>query len=134
MKFTHRRKIALASSVLISAFAITGTFQATAKAAGCGTWGIAMHAWNGYTASAQVVTEVAKSKGCKINQSTLTEGSVTYDAMEAGTTDVIIEDWGGGRWQKWVDRGSIVDVGSNGNIGKIGMFVAPWMEIGRAHV
>ena len=127
MKFTHRRKIALASSVLISAFAITGTFQATAKAADCGTWGIAMHAWNGYTASAQVVTEVAKSKGCKINQSTLTEGSVTYDAMEAGTTDVIIEDWGGGRWQKWVDRGSIVDVGSNGNIGKIGMFVAPWM-------
>ena len=97
MKFTHRRKIALASSVLISAFAITGTFQATAKAADCGTWGIAMHAWNGYTASAQVVTEVAKSKGCKINQSTLTEGSVTYDAMEAGTTDVIIEDWGGGR-------------------------------------
>ena len=127
MKFTHRRKIALASSVLISAFAITGTFQATAKAADCGTWGIAMHAWNGYTASAQVVTEVAKSKGCKINQSTLTEGSVTYDAMEAGTTDVIIEDWGGGRWQPWVDRGAIVDVGSNGNIGKIGMFVAPWM-------
>ena len=127
MKFTHRRKIALASSVLISAFAITGTFQATAKAAGCGTWGLAMHAWNGYTASAQVVTEVAKSKGCKINQSTLTEGSVTYDAMEAGTTDVIIEDWGGGRWQPWVDRGAIVDVGSNGNVGKIGMFVAPWM-------
>jgi glycine betaine/proline transport system substrate-binding protein len=86
-----------------------------------------MHAWNGYTASAQVVTEVAKAQGCKINQSTLTEGSVTYDAMEAGTTDVIIEDWGGGRWQPWVDRGSIVDVGSNGNIGKIGMFVAPWM-------
>ena len=47
--------------------------------------------------------------------------------MEAGTVDVIIEDWGGGRWQKWVDRGKVVVVGSNGNIGKIGMFVAPWM-------
>ena len=127
MKLTSRRKIALASSVLISAFAATVTLQSSAKAADCGTWGIAMHAWNGYTASAQVVTEVAKAQGCKINQSTLTEGSVTYDAMEAGTTDVIIEDWGGGRWQPWVDRGSIVDVGSNGNIGKIGMFVAPWM-------
>lgn len=127
MKLTHRRKIALASSVLISAFAATVTMQAPAKAAGCGTWGIAMHAWNGYTASAQVVTEVAKAAGCKITQQTLTEASVSYDAIEAGTTDVIIEDWGGGRWQKWTDRGKVVLVGPNGNVGKIGMFVAPWM-------
>ena len=127
MKLTSRRKIALASSVLISAFAATLTFQAPAKAASCGTWGMAMHAWNGYTASAQVVTEVAKAQGCKINQTTLQEAGVTYDAMEAGTTDVIIEDWGGGRWDKWVKRGKIVLVGDNGNVGKIGMFVAPWM-------
>ena len=127
MKFTSRRKMALASSVLLSAFAITATVQAPAKAASCGTWGMAMHAWNGYTASAQVVTEVAKAQGCTINQTTLQEAGVTYDAMEAGTVDVIIEDWGGGRWQKWVDRGKVVVVGSNGNIGKIGMFVAPWM-------
>ena len=86
-----------------------------------------MHAWNGYTASAQVVAEVAKANGCKINQTTLTEGSVTYDAMEAGTVDVIIEDWGGGRWKKWVDRGAIKEAGPNGNIGLIGMYVAPWM-------
>jgi glycine betaine/proline transport system substrate-binding protein len=111
MKLTGRRKIAVASSVLLSAFAITATLQAPAKAASCGTWGMAMHAWNGYTASAQVVTEVAKAQGCTINQTTLQEAGVTYDAMEAGTVDVIIEDWGGGRWQKWVDRGSIVDVG-----------------------
>ncbi len=127
MKLTSRRKIALASSVMISAFAMTATFQSSSKAADCGTWGIAMHAWNGYTASAQVVTEVAKAQGCTINQSTLTEGGTTYDAMEAGTTDVIIEDWGGGRWQKWTDRGAVVLVGANGNVGKIGMFVAPWM-------
>jgi glycine betaine/proline transport system substrate-binding protein len=86
-----------------------------------------MHAWNGYTASAQVVTEVAKAQGCTITQQTLTEASVSYDAIEAGTTDVIIEDWGGGRWKAWTDRGSVVLVGSNGNVGKIGMFVAPWM-------
>ena len=127
MKLTTRRKMAIASSVLLSAFAVTATMQAPAKAAGCGTWGMAMHAWNGYTASAQVVTEVAKAQGCTINQTTLQEAGVTYDAMEAGTVDVIIEDWGGGRWQKWVDRGKVVVVGSNGNIGKIGMFVAPWM-------
>ena len=127
MKFTSRRKMALASSVLLSAFAITATVQAPAKAASCGTWGMAMHAWNGYTASAQVVTEVAKEQGCTINQQTLTEASVSYDAIEAGTTDVIIEDWGGGRWKDWTDRGSVVLVGPNGNVGKIGMFVAPWM-------
>ena len=127
MKLTSRRKIALASSVLISAFAATVTLQSPAKAADCGTWGIAMHAWNGYTATAQVITEVAKSNGCTINQQTLTEASVSYDAIEAGTTDLIVEDWGGGRWKAWTDRGAVVQVGSNGNVGKIGMFVAPWM-------
>ena len=127
MKLTSRRKIALASSVLISAFAATVTLQSPAKAADCGTWGIAMHAWNGYTATAQVITEVAKANGCTINQQTLTEASVSYDAIEAGTTDLIVEDWGGGRWKDWTDRGSVVLVGSNGNVGKIGMFVAPWM-------
>ena len=87
-----------------------------------------MHAWNGYTASAQVVAEIAKKElGCTINQTTLEEAGVTYDAMEAGTVDVVIEDWGGGRWQEWVDRGAIVEVGPNGNIGRIGMYVAPWM-------
>ena len=86
-----------------------------------------MHAWSGYTASAQVVTEVAKAQGCTINQVTLEEAGVTYDAMEAGSVDVVIEDWGGGRWQDWVDRGAIKEVGANGNVGLIGMFVAPWM-------
>ncbi len=86
-----------------------------------------MHAWNGYTASAQVVAEVAKANGCTITQTTLEEAGVTYDAMEAGSIDLIIEDWGGGRWQEWVDRGAIVEVGDNGNVGLIGMYVAPWM-------
>jgi glycine betaine/proline transport system substrate-binding protein len=86
-----------------------------------------MHAWNGYTASAQVVAEVARAQGCTITQTTLEEAGVTYDAMEAGSVDVIIEDWGGGRWQEWADRGAIQEVGPNGNIGLIGMYVAPWM-------
>ncbi len=99
-----------------------------APVADCGDWGVAMHAWVGYTASAQVVSNVAKDKlGCNITQTTLDEGATTYDAIEAGSTDLIIEDWGGGRWQEWVDRGGVVDVGSNGNIGLIGMFVPQWM-------
>ena len=47
--------------------------------------------------------------------------------MEAGTIDVVIEDWGGGRWQDWVDRGAVVEVGDNGNVGLIGMYVPAWM-------
>jgi glycine betaine/proline transport system substrate-binding protein len=87
-----------------------------------------MHAWGGYTASAQVIAEVAKQElGCTITQTTLEEGPVTYDAMEAGTIDLIIEDWGGGRWSDWSDRGAVVEAGDNGNVGIIGMYVAPWM-------
>jgi glycine betaine/proline transport system substrate-binding protein len=74
-----------------------------------------------------VLTNVAESLGCNITQTTLDEAGVTYDAMEAGSVDVIVEDWGGGRWQEWVDRGAITEVGSNGNVGLIGMFVPAWM-------
>ena len=101
--------------------------DAAPAAAECGDWGVAMHAWVGYTASAQVLTNVAESLGCNITQTTLDEAGVTYDAMEAGSVDVIVEDWGGGRWQEWVDRGAIKEVGSNGNVGLIGMFVPKWM-------
>ncbi len=116
--------IAVSLALLLSACA-----SSEEKSAGdCGSWGIAMHAWNSYTASAQVVAEIAKNElGCTITQTTLGEAGVTYDAMEAGSVDVIIEEWGGGRWKEWVDRGAIKEVGSNGNIGLIGMYVAPWM-------
>jgi glycine betaine/proline transport system substrate-binding protein len=98
-----------------------------AAAAACGSYAIAMHAWVGYTASAQVITEVAKANGCDITQVTLAEAGVTYDAMESGSVDVVVEDWGGGRWQEWADRGALVEVGNNGNIGLIGMYVPQWM-------
>ncbi|CAB4712027.1 unannotated protein [freshwater metagenome] len=131
MKFSLGRRSATATLIIAGALILAGCSSsvnnASSSNADCGTWGLAMHAWNGYTASAQVVAEVAKANGCTINQTTLTEGSVTYDAMEAGTVDVIIEDWGGGRWKEWVDRKAIQEVGPNGNIGLIGMYVAPWM-------
>ena len=120
--------ITLASALVLSACSKSVNDSTSAASGKCGDYAIAMHAWNGYTASAQVVAEVAKKElGCNITQTTLDEGPTTYDAMEAGTIDVVIEDWGGGRWKKWTDRGKVVLVGSNGNVGKIGMFVAPWM-------
>ena len=96
--------------------------------ADCGDWSVAMHAWVGYTASAQVISDVARNAlNCNIEQIQLEEAGVTYDAMEAGSVDLIIEDWGGGRWQEWVDRGAIQEVGTNGNVGLIGMYVPQWM-------
>lgn len=137
MEIFRRHRVAMVSLVAGAAFVLSAcssvndtapaASDTAAAAADCGTWGIAMHAWNGYTASAQVVAEVAKAQGCTINQTTLEEAGVTYDAMEAGSVDVVIEDWGGGRWKEWTDRGAVVEVGENGNVGKIGMFVAPWM-------
>ncbi len=131
MKAKISRRMAAASLVAASALVLSACSSsvddASSGSGDCGSWGIAMHAWNGYTASAQVVAEVARAQGCTITQTTLEEAGVTYDAMEAGSVDVIIEDWGGGRWQEWVDRGAIQEVGPNGNIGLIGMYVAPWM-------
>jgi glycine betaine/proline transport system substrate-binding protein len=120
--------ITLASALVLSACSKSVNDSTSAASGKCGDYAIAMHAWNGYTASAQVVAEVAKKElGCTITQTTLDEGPTTYDAMEAGTIDVIIEDWGGGRWKEWVDRGAVVEAGLNGNVGLIGMYVAPWM-------
>ena len=106
----------------------TAATEEAAEVVDCGDVAIAMHGWVGYTASAQVVAEVAKNAlGCTVEQTQLEEAGVTYDAMEAGSIDVIVEDWGGGRWQEWVDRGAIQEVGTNGNVGLIGMFVPQWM-------
>jgi glycine betaine/proline transport system substrate-binding protein len=106
----------------------TAATEEAVETVACGDVGIAMHGWVGYTASAQVIAEVAKDAlGCTVEQTQLEEAGVTYDAMEAGSIDVIVEDWGGGRWQEWVDRGAIQEVGPNGNIGLIGMYVPQWM-------
>jgi glycine betaine/proline transport system substrate-binding protein len=101
--------------------------ESETAASDCGSYAIAMHAWVGYTASAQVLTNVAESLGCTITQTELGEAGLTYDAMEAGSIDLIVEDWGGGRWQEWADRGAVFELGSNGNVGHIGMFVPAWM-------
>ncbi len=107
--------------------ASTAAATSAAPAEACGSYAIAMHAWVGYTASAQVLTNIGNKLGCTITQTQLDEGAVTYDAMEAGTIDLIVEDWGGGRWKDWADRGAVVDLGPDGNIGLIGMYVPQWM-------
>lgn len=132
MKSPFSRRSAIVTTVIAAALVLSGCGNSVNDSAGeasgdCGSYAIAMHAWVGFTASSQVVTELGEELGCTITQTTLEEGPVTYDAMEAGTIDLIIEDWGGGRWQEWSDRGAVVEAGENGNVGLIGMYVAPWM-------
>lgn len=98
------------------------------KADDCGTWSIVENPWNGSRANVAVVKAVAEQElGCRIQTVLLSEGELTYTALETSQADVVLEDWGLGRWQPWVDKGSIVEVGQNGIIGFVGMFVAPWM-------
>jgi glycine betaine/proline transport system substrate-binding protein len=129
---TSKGKVAVvfaSAALALSACGGGGVDAAATEAAGgdCGSYAIAMHAWVGYTASAQVITNVAEAAGCTITQTQMDEGSVTYDAMEAGSIDLIVEDWGGGRWADWVTKGAVFELGSNGNVGEIGMFVPKWM-------
>ena len=118
---------AASSAPASSAPASSAPASSAPAAPACGKWAIAMSPWAGYTASAQVVTNVAESLGCTITQTTLDEGATTYDAMEAGSVDAVMEDWGGGRWDEWVQRGAIKEIGANGNVGLIGMYVPQWM-------
>ena len=98
--------LAACSGSCVYQAATTTEDTAAAPAVECGEVGIAMHAWVGYTATANVLTEIAKKEfGCTVNQVELAEAGVTYDAMESGSVDVVVEDWGGGRWQEWVDSG-----------------------------
>jgi glycine betaine/proline transport system substrate-binding protein len=118
-------KILIASVFLVTA--CSSPQDLTTKGE-CGTWNIVENPWNGSKANVAVVKAVAeKELGCVINTVLLSEGELTYIALESGEADVVLEDWGLGRWQPWIDKGSIVEVGQNGIIGFVGMFVAPWM-------
>jgi glycine betaine/proline transport system substrate-binding protein len=94
----------------------------------CGKWSIVENPWNGSRANVAVVKQIAEEQlGCDVEVVLLSEGDITYDAISAGSVDVVLEDWGLGRWQPWVDSGTIVELGQNGIVGFVGMFVAPWM-------
>ena len=102
--------------------------EAAPSTGDCGSWSISMSPWVGYTASAAVVTEVAKAQGCDITQKDLKE-EVAWQGFETGEVDVIIEDWDHADLvAKYVDEKKVaVAVGPNGNEGVIGYFVPPWL-------
>jgi glycine betaine/proline transport system substrate-binding protein len=100
-----------------------------AAASNCGNLNIAMNNWTGYYADAYVVGEVAKDKlGCNVKYVNLAE-EPSWNAMNAGTVDTILENWGHEDLEKKyiTDAKTVEDAGQTGNQGIIGWYVPPWM-------
>lgn len=99
------------------------------QAAACGKFNMAINPWVGYEASAYVVGYLAKTRlGCEVEYKNVKE-EVAWQGMGNGEIDVVIENWGQPDLvQRYiVDQKTAQDAGVNGNIGKIGWYVPPWM-------
>ena len=125
--------LATASALVLTACGGSSVNQAQPAADGsqaaCGEFSMAMNAWVGYTASASVVSYVAKnSLGCTVNQKDLNE-QVAWQGFESGEIDVIIENWAHADLKKkYIEDAKVAEIaGKNGNVGQIGWFVPPWM-------
>ncbi|GAA1808701.1 ABC transporter substrate-binding protein [Luedemannella flava] len=102
---------------------------ATAAAAPCGSFTIAVNPWVGYEANAAVVQYVAKTKlGCTVTLKELTE-EVSWQGFANGQVDVILENWGHNDLkQKYIEQQKVaVESGLTGNKGIIGWYVPPWL-------
>ena len=108
-----------------------GTTTVVSETVACGEWNIAVHSWVGSVASAAVFAEVARTEyGCTINLiSYENEYETTYSALEKGELDLVLEDWGNGRWKPWTEKKAFKLLGSNGQEGRIGMYLPEWMVL-----
>ena len=130
--FIKHRALKAASSVimagaLVAALSLNaGAAQAAAK---CGTVNIANNPWVGYNADTAVVEYVAKhSLGCNVVVKDITE-QVSWQGFASGEVDAILENWGHEDLAaKYITKLKVAqDIGSAGNSGIIGWYVAPWM-------
>jgi len=103
--------------------------DAAAKGGECGEVNILVHPWVGYQADAYVVGGVAEQElGCTVSYIDLKEGGPSYQALKSGDGDVILEEWSHAEeLQAGIDDGSVVDLGSPGNVGIIGWYVPGWL-------
>jgi glycine betaine/proline transport system substrate-binding protein len=118
-----------ASAAGSAAGSTTASGSASASGAACGTVNLAVNPWVGYEADAAVVAYVLKnSLGCTVNKKDLKE-DISWQGFGTGEVDVVLENWGHPELvKKYItDQKVAVDLGSNGNKGIIGWYVAPWM-------
>jgi glycine betaine/proline transport system substrate-binding protein len=114
-----------AASQAASQAASMAPSQAAATVAPCGTVNIADNPWVGYEADVAVVAYILKNDlGCTVNIKTLSE-QVSWQGFPTGDVDVILENWGHEDLAKTyiTDQKVAVDLGSQGNVGIIGLFL-----------
>jgi glycine betaine/proline transport system substrate-binding protein len=98
---------------------------AAATMAPCGTVNVADNAWVGYEADVAVVAYLLKNElGCTVNIKNISE-QVSWQGFPTGEVDVILENWGHEDLAaKYITTDkTAVDLGSQGNIGIIGLFM-----------
>ncbi|MEV8632849.1 ABC transporter substrate-binding protein [Streptosporangium sp. NPDC051023] len=94
-----------------------------------GTVRIAVNPWVGYEASAAVLgLLLEKELGYQVQKVKLNE-TQSWEGIEKGTVDVIVENWGREAEKKTYieERKVAVSAGRNGNKGVIGWYVPQWM-------
>ncbi|MER7127520.1 ABC transporter substrate-binding protein [Streptosporangium saharense] len=90
---------------------------------------IAVNPWVGYEASAAVLGVLLERElGYTVQKVKLNE-TESWEGMEKGTVDVIVENWGREAEKKTYieERKVAVSAGRNGNRGVIGWYVPQWM-------
>ncbi|GAA4187573.1 ABC transporter substrate-binding protein [Microbispora amethystogenes] len=101
----------------------------SAAASAAGTVKIAINPWVGYEADAAVLAYLMEHElGYKVEKVTLAE-EPSWQGMESGDVDVVIENWGHEDLKKkYIEEKKVaVEAGSTGNKGVIGWYVPEWM-------
>ncbi|MEV7006087.1 ABC transporter substrate-binding protein [Streptosporangium sp. NPDC051022] len=94
-----------------------------------GTVRIAINPWVGYEAGAAVLSRLLEQElGYRVQKVELNEAQ-SWEGIEKGTVDVIVENWGREAEKKTYieERKVAVAAGRNGNRGVIGWYVPQWM-------
>jgi len=94
-----------------------------------GTVRIALLPGAGYAADVAVVTRVLQTKlGYQVDQKPMAAAD-SWQALEGGTADVVLENWGNDALKKaYIEqKQTAVSLGPNGNQGITGWYVPTWM-------
>ncbi|MGS2647250.1 ABC transporter substrate-binding protein [Streptosporangium sp. LJ11] len=126
-----RRLLALgaATALLVSLAACTGQDAPAPPASGGGTVRIALHEGAGYEAGAAVIGRLlAQELGHRAQTVRLTP-SESWEGLEKGTVDVIVENWGREALKRtYIEEKKVaVSAGRSGTRGVIGWYVPRWM-------
>jgi glycine betaine/proline transport system substrate-binding protein len=137
MRISRTRTVRLAAVAAVAGLVLTAcgssdikqTDTAASGGKDCGDFNMAINPWVGYEASAHVVGYVAKTQlGCKVEYKDLKE-EIAWQGFGSGEVDTVIENWGHEDLKAKYVKGNktATEAGPNGNIGKIGWYLPPWM-------